>query len=110
MKRALMLLPLVLAVLAAARARAADSIVPDDFATIQAALDAAMPGDTVSVRDTPGPWFEKIVFPRSGTPGSPITRALKTAVCGGRRRGEPSLASIPAEVRPATTGDSLRRS
>lgn len=66
-------LALAAAVLAAAPAFAVDSIVPDDFPTVQAALDAAMPGDTVSVRDTPGPWFEKIVFPRSGTPGSPIT-------------------------------------
>ena len=66
-------LPILVAVLAAAPARAADLVVPDDFASVQAALDAAMPGDTVSVRDTPGPWSEKIVFPRSGTPGSPIT-------------------------------------
>jgi len=64
---------LAVAVLAAVTAHAADFTVPDDFATIQAGLDAAMPGDTVSVRDTPGPWFEKIVFPRSGTAGSPIT-------------------------------------
>jgi len=55
---------LAVAVLAAASAHAADFTVPDDFATIQDGLDAAMPGDMVSVRDTPGPWFES--RPRRG--------------------------------------------
>lgn len=49
------------------------STVPDDYPTIQAALDAAGPGDTISVRDTSGPYFEKIVFPTSGSPGAYIT-------------------------------------
>lgn len=67
---------LLLAVsLAAARAPAATIVVPDDVATIQVALDAAQPGDTVAVKDTPGPYFEKLVFPRSGAPGASITLA-----------------------------------
>jgi len=38
-----------------------------DFTSIQAALNATVAGDTVQVRDGGGPWFEKLVFPRSGT-------------------------------------------
>lgn len=37
-----------------------------DFATIQSALDAAVAGDTIRVHEAPTPYFEKIVFPRSG--------------------------------------------
>ena len=47
-------------------AEAASGIVPDDFPTIQRALDQARPGDLIQVRDTAGPFFEKIFFPRSG--------------------------------------------
>ncbi len=39
-------------------------IVPDDQATIQAALDAALAGDTIEVRQQV--YHEKIAFPRSG--------------------------------------------
>ncbi|MEW6271435.1 MAG: right-handed parallel beta-helix repeat-containing protein, partial [Thermodesulfobacteriota bacterium] len=41
-----------------------------DFTTIQAALDAAQAGDTVLVREKATPYFEKIVFPRSGSAGA----------------------------------------
>jgi hypothetical protein len=41
-------------------ALAATLVVPDSYATIQAALNAAAPGDTVSVKDTAGPYHEKI--------------------------------------------------
>lgn len=44
-----------------------------DFTTIQAALDVAQAGDTVQVRQKPTPYFEKLVFPRSGTAGQFIT-------------------------------------
>jgi cysteine-rich repeat protein len=37
-----------------------------DFTSIQAALNVAVAGDTVRVRDGGGPWFERIAFPRSG--------------------------------------------
>ncbi len=37
-----------------------------DFASIQAALDAAVAGDTIQVRAKAPAWFEKVVFPRSG--------------------------------------------
>jgi cysteine-rich repeat protein len=40
-----------------------------DFAQIQAALDVAVAGDTVQVRDGT-PYFEKLVFPRSGDAGA----------------------------------------
>ena len=44
-----------------------------DFTAIQPALDAAMPGDTVHVRAKATPYFEKLVFPRSGAAGAWIT-------------------------------------
>jgi len=44
-----------------------------DFRAIQPALDAAMPGDTVHVRAKGTPYFEKLVFPRSGAAGAWIT-------------------------------------
>ena len=47
-------------------AEAASGIVPDDFPTIQRALDQAGPGDLIQVKDSAGPFFEKISFPRSG--------------------------------------------
>ncbi len=47
-------------------AEAASGIVPDDFPTIQRALDQAGPGDLIQVKDTAGPFFEKLSFPRSG--------------------------------------------
>ena len=37
-----------------------------DFTTIQAALDVAVGGDTVQVRESPTPYGEKLVFPRDG--------------------------------------------
>jgi cysteine-rich repeat protein len=47
-------------------ARATTLTVPDDVATVQAALDAAQAGDTVQVRQQATPYHEKIAFPRSG--------------------------------------------
>jgi len=41
-----------------------------DHTTIQAALDVAVAGDTIQVRQGAGPYFEKIVFPRSGSSGA----------------------------------------
>ena len=41
-----------------------------DFTTIQAALDVAIAGDTIQVRQKPVPYGEKLVFPRSGNAGS----------------------------------------
>jgi len=38
-----------------------------DFTSIQAALDAAGPGDTIQVHEKATPYFEKLTFPRSGT-------------------------------------------
>ena len=54
-------------------AEAASCSVPGDAgcATIQAALNQAGPGDTISV--AAGVYFEKIVFPASGSAGQPIT-------------------------------------
>ena len=43
-----------------------------DYTSIQAALDAAQPGDRVLVEDKPGGWNERLVFPRSGLPAAPI--------------------------------------
>lgn len=50
----------------AAPARSSVLAVPDDYATIQKALDAAWGGDTVLVAG--GVYFEKIALPRSGNP------------------------------------------
>ncbi len=44
-----------------------------DFTVIQDALDAAMPGDTVLVHEKLTPYFERLVFPRSGSAGNYIT-------------------------------------
>ncbi len=55
--------------LAAATARAATFTVAPaggDFTRIQDALDVAVAGDTVLVREAPTPYGEKLVFPRSG--------------------------------------------
>jgi cysteine-rich repeat protein len=41
-----------------------------DFTSVQAALDVAVAGDTIQVRQKPTPYFEKIAFPRSGDAGS----------------------------------------
>ncbi|MBU6281428.1 right-handed parallel beta-helix repeat-containing protein, partial [bacterium] len=45
------------------------------FSGVQAALDAALPGDVVRLHA--GTWHEKVSFPRSGSPGAPI--ALEAA-------------------------------
>jgi parallel beta-helix repeat protein len=45
---------------------AATITVPDDVATVQGALNAAMAGDTVRVRQQATPYHEKVAFPRSG--------------------------------------------
>jgi hypothetical protein len=37
-----------------------------DFTTIQAALNNAVAGDTILVREKVEPYFEKISFPKSG--------------------------------------------
>ncbi|MGH7790362.1 MAG: right-handed parallel beta-helix repeat-containing protein, partial [Candidatus Binatia bacterium] len=52
--------------IAARAASGALLTVPDDHATVQAALNAAFAGDTVQVRQQVAPYAEKIVFPRSG--------------------------------------------
>jgi cysteine-rich repeat protein/parallel beta-helix repeat protein len=57
---------LIAFVLYASAAQATTRIVPDDFATIQAALNAAGAGDTVQVRQQVTPYHEKIAFPSSG--------------------------------------------
>ncbi len=41
-----------------------------DFTAIHDALDAAQAGDTVLVSAKPTPYFERLVFPRSGSAGS----------------------------------------
>lgn len=44
--------------------------VPLDYATIQGALNAAQPGDTVQVCESGGPYAEKVAFPSSGNAGA----------------------------------------
>ncbi|MEB2286120.1 MAG: right-handed parallel beta-helix repeat-containing protein [Myxococcales bacterium] len=41
-----------------------------DFTVIQDALTAAQPGDTIIVHEKATPYFERLVFPRSGDAGS----------------------------------------
>lgn len=59
----------------AAVASAAILEVPADYATIQAAVTAAGPGDTIEV--STGTYAEFVSFPNSGTPGNPITLTAK---------------------------------
>jgi len=59
----------ILILAAASTARAVVINVPADQATVQAGLDAAQPGDVVEVCQAGGPYFEKIVFPASGSAG-----------------------------------------
>jgi Right handed beta helix region len=70
-------LALVCTLLPAARAGATVYTVAasgGDFTTIQAALNAAVAGDTIQVRAQATPYFEKLVFPASGDAGNgPIT-------------------------------------
>ncbi|AHF90186.1 hypothetical protein OPIT5_08055 [Opitutaceae bacterium TAV5] len=50
-------------------------------ATIQDALDAAQPGDTLRI--APGVYHENVVFRRSGTPSAPITLTGPGAIIDG---------------------------
>ena len=59
---------------AAGTAEAANIVVPDNFATIQAAVTAAAAGDTIQIR--PGVYFENVVIPVSKT-GLTITQKSK---------------------------------
>ena len=52
----------------ATAADGASGVVPDTFATIQRALDQAVAGDVIQVKDTFGPFFEKVRFIRGGDP------------------------------------------
>jgi cysteine-rich repeat protein len=68
-RRGAMLLVAATLVLAVPSVRAATWIVAasgGDFTSVQAALDVAVAGDTIRVHEKPTPYFEKIVFPRSG--------------------------------------------
>lgn len=60
---------------AAAPAPAATLSVPGAYATIQAAVNAAVPGDVVEV--STGTYHEFVSFPASGTAGNPITLRAK---------------------------------
>jgi cysteine-rich repeat protein len=41
-----------------------------DFTSIQAALDVALAGDTITVKEKATPYFETLIFPRSGSAGA----------------------------------------
>ncbi|MFN2427662.1 MAG: choice-of-anchor Q domain-containing protein [Candidatus Binatia bacterium] len=76
----------------AAPAGAAILEVPASYATIQAAVNAAMPGDTVEV--STGTYAEFVSFPNSGTAGNPITLTAKaghTPVIDGTTLGTTDL-------------------
>lgn len=64
-----------LALATAAPSSAALLEVPAGYASIQAAINAASPGDTVEVSN--GVYNEMVSFPASGTPGNPITLAAR---------------------------------
>jgi hypothetical protein len=54
-----------------AQAQGNTYLVPDDFNTIQAAVDAVQPGDTIMIRG--GTYNESVNISRSGQSGHPIT-------------------------------------
>jgi hypothetical protein len=71
------------AVVVGTAASATTIVVPDDQPSIQVALAAAAPGDTVQVKT--GVYSEQIDFPNSGAPGAyisleafPVTRLSST--------------------------------
>ena len=63
------------ATVAATDAHAALLEVPAGYVTIQAAVNAAAPGDTIEV--STGTYAEFVSFPNSGSPGLPITLTAK---------------------------------
>ncbi|HSQ01488.1 MAG TPA: hypothetical protein VL049_30060 [Candidatus Dormibacteraeota bacterium] len=90
--------------------------VPDDIASVQGALDAAMAGDTVRLRQQATPYHEKIAFPPSGDavngpilltpfPGDPTSRrcVAPSAATG----AAPTTDAVVAGPVPA--GDAQRR-
>jgi cysteine-rich repeat protein len=66
---------LALVIASAAPAAAATLEVPAGYATIQAAVNAAVAGDVIEVSS--GTYAEFVSFPNSGVPGSPITLMAK---------------------------------
>ena len=81
--------------LGAGAAPAAVINVPLDFSTVQAALNSAAAGDTVQVCESGGPYFEKIVFPASGSAG------------GGFITLEPCIGDKPVLDGTGVSGDNM---
>lgn len=76
-KRFLLTFPVLGLLLAPSWTPAATLDVPGSFATVQAALDAAVAGDTIELAS--GVYAEKVEFASSGTAGNPI---ILTAAAG----------------------------
>jgi len=84
-RKAALLAGLILSVLGMGRkANAATYTVPGNFSTIQAAANAANPGDVIVVK--PGTYNERVTVTRSGNASAPITfksETRRTAVMQG---------------------------
>jgi hypothetical protein len=93
---------LISTVLFSGYAQGATFIVPDDYATIQEAIDAASPGDTISVRS--GTYFENISIYKSislvAETFDPNDPTNNTAVIDGDPLDLLATISIPADVTP----------
>jgi len=99
------LLILVVVLFACQRVRAATLIVPDDYPTVQAAIDAASPGDTVLVRT--GTYSENLTLNKpivlTAEFYDPVDPTRNTTIIDGGTSGQLNTVVIPTGIAPMPT-------
>jgi pectin methylesterase-like acyl-CoA thioesterase len=82
--------------------RAATLIVPDNYRTIQAAINAASPGDTIVVRS--GTYFENLALSKSviltAASYSSLDPTRNTTIIDGSQSNSKATITIPAGLSP----------